>query len=53
MTGNKTKEAPFYGKDIDQKSAPSLDEITKNFKAHDGKEVVFDAKVGKVCVKKG
>lgn len=53
MTGNKVKEAPFYGVDISQKSAPSLDQVTKDFSQFEGKEVVFDAKVGKVCVKKG
>lgn len=51
--GNKTKEAPFYGKDITAKTAITLAEVTKNFKKYEGKEVVFDAKVGKVCVKKG
>ena len=52
-TGNKTKEAPFYGKDITAKKAVSLDDVTNNFSKYDGKDVIFDAKVGKVCVKKG
>lgn len=51
--GNNIKEAPFYGKDISAKKAISLDDVTKNFAKYDGKEVIFDAKVGKVCVKKG
>lgn len=53
MTGNKVKEAAFYGKEISAKSAPSLEQVTKNFKKYEGKEITFDAKVGKVCVKKG
>ncbi len=52
-SGNKVKEAPFYGSDIKEKKSISLDSLTKNFSKHDGKEIVFDAKVGKVCVKKG
>jgi hypothetical protein len=52
-TGNQVKTALFYGQNISQKSAPSLDQITKDFSKFEGKEVVFDAKVGKVCVKKG
>ncbi len=53
MTGNKIKEAPFYGKYIKADSAPSLEKVTKNFKEYQGREITFDAKVGKVCVKKG
>jgi hypothetical protein len=51
--GNKVKEAPFYGKEIKAQTAVNLDEVTSNFDKYKGKEVVFDAKVGKVCVKKG
>ena len=53
MTGNKVKEAPFYGKKITATSALSLDQVTREFKKHDGQEITFDAKVGSVCVKKG
>ena len=52
-SGNKVKEAPFYGKKISNKPVGDLDKVIQNFDKYKGKEVTFDAKVGKVCVKKG
>ncbi|MCP4915013.1 MAG: DUF4920 domain-containing protein [Oligoflexia bacterium] len=51
--GNKTKEAPFYGKEIKARSAVVLDNILKDYSKYENKDVVMEAKVEKVCAKKG
>lgn len=50
---NTTKEAPFYGTDITAKKAVKLDDVLKNYKKYEGKDVVMEASVEKVCVHKG
>lgn len=50
---NKTKEAPFYGKEIKAKSAVNLDKVLKEYSKYENKDVVMEAKVKKVCAKKG
>lgn len=50
---NTVKEEPFYGKEIKAKKAVSLDKVIKNHSKYDGKDVVMEADVKKVCGKKG
>jgi hypothetical protein len=50
---NTVKEAPAYGKKIKTSKSIPLDTVIKNHAAYDNKDVVVNAKVKKVCAKKG
>ena len=53
LQANNVKEKPFYGKEIKAKKAVPLDKVLKNFSKYENKNIVMEAKVEKVCAKKG
>lgn len=50
---NKVKEKPFYGEEIKVKAAIPLDTVLQNYAQYENSDVVMEAKVAKVCQKKG
>ena len=50
---NTVKERPFYGAKIDSKKAIPVDQIIKEFDSYKDRVVTMEAKVEKVCAKKG
>ncbi len=53
MAKNTVSEKPFYGEEINAKSAVSYDTIVKDFPSFKGKDLVMEAVVEKVCASKG
>lgn len=50
---NTVKDASFYGEEIKETKAIKLDSVIKNFSSFQGKKVVMEADVDKVCEMKG
>lgn len=50
---NTVKEAPFYGKEIKQSKSIPLDKVISDYDKYNEKDIVMNAKVEKVCAKKG
>lgn len=50
---NNVAEKPFYGEEIKAKKAVPLESVLQNYAKYENKDVVMEAKVAKVCQKKG
>lgn len=50
---NKVAEKEFYGQKIKATKAVKLDQILKDYKNYEDKDIVMEAKVEKVCAQKG